>query len=58
MTRRSKSCDVLHQGITQLQTHADPVSVKHSERFSFRIEGTRASRSFSDIQVPYMLRNI
>lgn len=46
------------QGITQLQAHADPVSVKHYERFGFRIEGQVPSRSCPTLQVPYMLRDI
>lgn len=46
------------QGITQLQAHADPVSVKHYQRFGFTIVGTRASRSCPNLQVPYMVRDL
>lgn len=46
------------QGISRLQAHADPVSVKHYENFGCRIEGTVASRSCETIQVPFMVRDI
>lgn len=46
------------QGITQLQAHADPVSVKHYQNLGFRIEGTKVSRSCADVEVPYMLRDL
>ena len=46
------------QGITQLQEHPDPVSVKHYQRLGFRIEGAKVSRSCTDVEVPYMLRDL
>jgi N-acetylglutamate synthase-like GNAT family acetyltransferase len=46
------------QGITRLQAHADPVSVKHYQNFGFRVEGTVPSRTCPTMTVPYMVWDI